>query len=167
MTFQIREATTADIAALARVGSVSFDPATDVIVRSFFPAHLQPEGKVVETTQIPWLTKRITAALDNPDAVVMLAEDRAEIVGFAMWMGPHKEEEMSGPPPAFPPNVDRETLKKLRGILSRAAETLYGESGTSNVWGKTHKTPLFWVAGLDAHNLFSRRAGYIGCGSEA
>ena len=143
MSVQIRPATTADIAALARVGSESFDPATDVMVRNFFPAHLQPEGRVVETTQIPWLTKRITAALENPDAVVMLAEDGAEIVGFSMWMGPHVEAEMSGPPPAFPPNVNREALKKLRVILSGAAETLYGGSGSSNVWGKTYRIHIF------------------------
>jgi hypothetical protein len=117
MPIQLRSATKADIVAIARVGSAAFDPATDVILRNIFPTHLQSGGRLEEDTQTQWLIRRNTAALDNPDAVLMVAEDGAEVVGFSLWIAPHCEKGTTKPTPVFPPNMDKEAAVEVRNIL--------------------------------------------------
>lgn len=141
MGIQLRAATRADIAAIARVGSAAFDPATDVIIHHIFPAHLQPGGKLEEDTQIQWLTRRSTAALDNPNAVLMVAEDGVEAVGCSLWIVPHSEETLR-PTPVFPSNMDKDAAVQLRDIISRSAEAVFGDGGSTNAWGKTYDTHL-------------------------
>lgn len=137
MSIALRPSTEADVAAIARVGGAAFDPATDAIVRTLFPAHLQPEGTSVEELQSRWLTRRITAAMGNPDAVLMVAVEGADIVGASLWIAPHVEEDAARPPRVPPPNMNSEAAAEVRNTLGRVAEELFGHGGASNAWGKT------------------------------
>lgn len=137
MTFALRPATEADIAAIVRVGGAAFDPAADAIVRTLFPEHLQPEGTSLEELQNRWLSRRITAGLGNSDAILMVAEDESEIVGASLWIAPHVEENASGPPRVPPSNMNREAAMKVRTTLGRIAQELFGPCGASNAWGES------------------------------
>ncbi|KAK6067093.1 acetyltransferase [Seiridium cupressi] len=132
MPIQLRPATKADIDAIARVGGAAFDIGADAIVRSIFPPHLQPEGTSEADTRIRWLTRRITGALDNPNTVLMVAEDAAEIIGSSLWIAPHGEEETPRPSP--PPNMDKEAARSVGSILSRSAEAVFGDIGSRDTW---------------------------------
>ncbi|KAH8651241.1 acyl-CoA N-acyltransferase [Xylariales sp. PMI_506] len=136
MAIQLRQATDGDIPAIAEVGAAAFDVAADAIVRNILPPHLQPEGTSERDTQIGWLTRRVTRSLGDPNAVLLVAQDEtAKIVGCALWIAPHVEEiDKSRPPPAFPPNMNKEAMKELKTVLTSKAEAVFGEVGSSVAW---------------------------------
>ncbi|KAH8894236.1 putative GNAT family acetyltransferase [Thozetella sp. PMI_491] len=139
MTIELRQAKQTDIAAIVQVGCAAFDPALDAIVRRLFPAHLQPGGQLDEDRQAKWLTRRLAGALDSPDAVLMVAEEGTEIVGAALWVAPHAEDDKGDagapqPPRVPPPNMDREAAGELRGVLTRSAVAALGDGGSDNAW---------------------------------
>ncbi len=154
--------TKTDIDTVARVGIAGFDPIRDAVVRNLFPT-------LEEDTLLQWLRKQNRAAVDNPNAVLIIPEDGPDVVGWAVWMAPHGKNETSKSIPVILPNMDKEAAAKLRDDISRSEEAVFGDESSINAWGKAHitykhSTPV--LGNLHTNTLHSISAGFPGRRSE-
>lgn len=139
MSIQIREATEADLPAIARISSAAFHPSTDAISRHLFPPHLKADSSHdLGDAALPWRLARKSAALKafhglNDGSKAMVAVDGDEVVGFSWWEAPEREggdEELEAmkhwfPDPA-PVGVDQQAFMKLRSLLDADAKDVIG-----------------------------------------
>ena len=153
MSIRTRQATEADIPAIAAVGAAAFTPASDAITRAVYPAHLQPTGELNWDDYIAIRTRRKTAQFANEYTTILVAisdevfpegedagadtvsPDGERIVGFAVWTAPHPFGEESKRP-ELPDFVDKEVMKNLLTNLHEGAKRLFGESEGCDAWCK-------------------------------
>ncbi|TLS26554.1 hypothetical protein PpBr36_04073 [Pyricularia pennisetigena] len=130
MPINYRPATTADVTAIARVGSAAFDPATDPMMRRVFPPHLQQPGV---DAQVPWRAWRKTCRLqDDPNSVIIVAVDEEldEVVGYAWWVAAPKPDQEPFVPPKEPKfsGVDPQAREEVLLAIESAIDFIFGKS---------------------------------------
>ncbi|KAJ3497630.1 hypothetical protein NLG97_g1754 [Lecanicillium saksenae] len=140
MPLHMRVATEADTDAIARLARAAFDPATDAIARSLFPARLQPAVPSAEDPAIAWRRTRKGIKMKTERILLMVVTDDAlddKIVGFSMWEEPLLEgqegESMTkGVVPC--PTLDEEAYKELRTVSEDATVAFLGKEGSKHMW---------------------------------
>lgn len=139
MSIHVREATEADIPAIARISNAAFHPDTDAISRGLFPSHLQPaENQDIGEAALPWRLARKSAGFKafrglRDGSTAMVAVDGEQVVGFSWWEAPEREgadEELEAlkhwfpdPPPA---GVDQAAFMELRRVVDGDAKVVIG-----------------------------------------